>query len=70
MPIRIAESQIRDLVFTLQTLEGTLALMVGGIEHEVRAGEIIHLPAAVPHALRGGGRFKMLLTLLKKPATD
>jgi quercetin dioxygenase-like cupin family protein len=55
---------------TLQMLEGTLALTVGGTEHEVRAGEIIHLPAAVPHALRGGGRFKMLLTLLKKPATD
>lgn len=50
---------------TVQVLEGEVAITIGEDRHTVRAGEILHLPAAVPHALHGGVPFKMLLTLLK-----
>lgn len=53
---------------TVLVLEGDVRVTVGGEEHRLAAGEILHLPASVPHALEGGRAFKMLLTLLKKPA--
>lgn len=48
-------------------LEGAVRVTVGEEEHEVGTGEILHLPASVPHTLHGGRPFKMLLILLKKP---
>jgi quercetin dioxygenase-like cupin family protein len=51
---------------TVLVLEGDVTVTIGGEEHRVEAGDILHLPAAVPHALQGGRPFKMLLTLLKK----
>jgi quercetin dioxygenase-like cupin family protein len=36
-------------------------------EHTVRAGEILHLPAGVPHALHAPEDFVMLLTMLRTP---
>lgn len=47
-------------------LEGSVAITVGDVEHVVSAGELLHLPATVPHALHGGAPFKMLLTILKQ----
>ena len=38
---------------------------VGGIPHRLKAGEIIIMPANVPHALHAVERFKMLLTMIK-----
>jgi quercetin dioxygenase-like cupin family protein len=49
-------------------LEGSLRMTVGDDEHELRAGEILHIPASAPHTLHGGAPFKMLLTLLKRGA--
>ena len=40
-------------------------LDVGGIPHRLKAGEIIIMPANVPHALHAVERFKMLLTMIK-----
>lgn len=51
---------------TVQLLEGRLRLTIGEEEHLLVAGDILHLPAAVPHALHEGGPFKMLLTLFKR----
>ena len=51
----------------VQILDGRVRIEVGGEEHEVGEGEILHLPASVPHALHGGEAFKMLLTLMRKP---
>ena len=51
----------------VQVLDGQVRVTVGDEDHEVETGEILHLPAGVPHALHGGAAFKMLLTLLKKP---
>lgn len=51
----------------VQVVDGRVRITVGDEEHEVAAGEMLHLPASVPHALHGDVGFKMLLTLLKKP---
>jgi len=49
----------------LLCLEGRVTVDIGGMEHSVESGEALHLPASVPHALKDGEPFKMLLTLLK-----
>lgn len=51
----------------VQVLEGTAEVRVGPDEHTVRAGEILHLPAEVPHALHAPEDFVMLLSMLRKP---
>ena len=53
---------------TVLIVEGEVRITVGDEDHRVAAGEILHLPASVPHALHGERPFKMLLTLFKKPA--
>lgn len=50
---------------TVLVLEGEVAISIADEKHRVGTGEILHLPAGVPHTLHGGGAFKMLLTLLK-----
>jgi quercetin dioxygenase-like cupin family protein len=55
---------------TVLVLEGSVRITIGAEgegrrEHRVEAGEILHLPGTVPHALHGEEPFKMLLTLLK-----
>ena len=51
----------------VQVLDGEVTILIDGAEHRVREGEMLHLPPSVPHELVGGGPFKMLLTLLKRP---
>ena len=54
----------------VHVLEGSVRIVCGGEEHQVHAGQSLHLPANVPHSLEGGSPFKMLLTLLKRsPST-
>lgn len=50
----------------VQLLEGTVRISVAGEHHDVEAGQILHLPAGIPHTLHGGKAFKMLLILMKK----
>ena len=47
-------------------LEGRASFTLQGRPLELEAGEMVHLPAEVPHAIHGGTPFKMLLTILKK----
>lgn len=49
----------------VQVLDGWAELVIG--EKVVRAyeGQIVRMPANVPHEIRPGGRFKMLLTMFK-----
>lgn len=54
----------------VQVLEGEVAILIDGVAHLVREGEMLHLPPSVPHELVGGSPFKMLLTLLKRPRDD
>lgn len=49
-------------------LDGEADIAIGGKANRVKPGEMIIMPAAVPHALRAVTRFKMLLVMIKKPA--
>jgi quercetin dioxygenase-like cupin family protein len=49
-------------------LDGEADISIGGKANRVRPGEMIIMPAAVPHALKAVTRFKMLLVMIKKPA--
>jgi len=49
----------------VQIIDGEAEIIIGGNSHNVKAGELIIMPANVPHALNAVGRFKMLLTMIK-----
>ncbi|HNQ24390.1 MAG TPA: cupin domain-containing protein [Phycisphaerae bacterium] len=49
----------------VQVVEGAGEFTVGGEPFQVGSGQILLMPAGVPHAVRGGGRFKMLLAMLR-----
>lgn len=45
-------------------LEGTGRFTVGGVEHVVRAGEALVMPANIKHAVYGEEDFKWILTVV------
>jgi quercetin dioxygenase-like cupin family protein len=49
----------------VQVLDGKAEIRIGGKQQTVRAGEMIVMPAHVPHALQAKERFKMLLVMIK-----
>lgn len=49
----------------VQVIEGTVRLTIGGQAVDAKAGEVVLMPANVPHAVRATSRLKMLLTMLK-----
>jgi quercetin dioxygenase-like cupin family protein len=49
-------------------LDGQGDITIGGAVHRIGPGEMIIMPAGVPHAVRAVTRFKMLLVMIKKPA--
>ena len=49
----------------VQVVDGEAELTIGGEAVPVRAGEIVLMPANVPHAVTARKRFKMLLTMLR-----
>jgi len=49
----------------VQILDGTATLMIGGNTVATRTGELVLMPASVPHAVQPAGRFKMLLTMFR-----
>jgi quercetin dioxygenase-like cupin family protein len=49
----------------VQVLDGGAEITVGGTPYELRAGEMILMPANVPHALKATERFKMTLTMIR-----
>ncbi len=49
-------------------LDGTARVTIGGEVIQVGAGQVVVMPADVPHALDADERFKMLLILFRKPA--
>ena len=46
-------------------LDGQAEITVGGETNTVTAGEMLIMPANVPHALHAAERFKMLLTMIR-----
>jgi len=49
----------------VQALDGEAQLTIGGKKVTARAGQVVLMPANVPHALKATQRFKMLLTMFK-----
>jgi len=49
----------------VQVLDGEGEFIVGGEAHSVRTGQVLLMPANVPHAVKATERFKMLLTMLR-----
>jgi len=49
----------------VQILAGETELKIGGKVVPARAGQLVVMPANVPHAVKAVRRFKMLLTMLR-----
>ena len=49
----------------VQVIDGQAEMMIGGKSFLVKVGQLIIMPAEVPHAVRAPQRFKMLLTMLR-----
>jgi len=46
-------------------VDGTAEITISGTAHQVKAGEMIVMPANQPHALQARERFKMLLVMIR-----
>ena len=49
----------------VQVLEGTVKITIGGKEMDVAHGEVVIMPANVPHALHAKTKFKMMLVMIR-----
>lgn len=49
----------------IQVVEGEGLIQIDGEDYSVKEGEMIIMPAEIPHAVIAEKRFKMLLTMLK-----
>ena len=49
----------------VQVVEGQADIRIAAETYRVRAGEVLLLPANVPHAVRAPERFKMVLTMIR-----
>jgi len=49
----------------VQVVDGSARLTIGGEDVKALAGEIIIMPANVPHAVAAEEKFKMLLTMIR-----
>lgn len=49
----------------LHVVEGQGHVTIGGEANTIAAGQMIKLPANIPHAVAASERFKMLLTMLR-----
>lgn len=46
-------------------VDGEMEIKIGGNPYNVKAGEILILPADIPHGLKATVKSKMLLTMIK-----
>ena len=49
----------------VQILDGEAELIIGGKTVPAKAGQLVVMPADVPHAVKATQRFKMLLTMFR-----
>jgi quercetin dioxygenase-like cupin family protein len=49
----------------VQVIEGKGHFVIGGEDHNLTEGQLIIMPANVPHAVRADQKFKMLLIMLR-----
>ena len=50
----------------VQVLDGRVRLVIDGKDVVASAGEIVVMPANIPHAVYADEKFKMLLTMIKE----
>ena len=51
----------------VQVLDGEAVVNIDGKEMTVSAGQVVVMPADIPHSVTAAKRFKMLLTVVKRP---
>lgn len=49
----------------IQILSGECAIHLAGKPHQLKAGDLLHMPPNLPHAVKATSQFSMLLTLTK-----
>jgi quercetin dioxygenase-like cupin family protein len=49
----------------IQVLSGECEFSLGGKPHALKAGDFLHIPPNLPHAVKATSQFAMLLTLFK-----
>ena len=54
---------LRDAM--VQVLDGEVSLAIGGKEVIAKAGQVVVMPANIPHSVNAVKAFKMLLTVVK-----
>ena len=50
---------------TVQIIEGEAELTIGGKSVIAQAGELVIMPATIPHSVKARKRFKMLLIMIR-----
>lgn len=50
----------------VQNVDGDGVVTIDGQEHTLRVGDIVIMPANIPHAVRAEKKFKMLLTMIRE----
>lgn len=51
---------------TVYILDGTATLLIDGRPIQANAGEMVIMPAGIPHDVRADQRFKMLLIMIRE----
>jgi quercetin dioxygenase-like cupin family protein len=54
----------------VQVLDGEAVVNIDGKEMTVSAGQVVVMPADIPHSVFAKKRFKMLLTVVKRPKSE
>ena len=49
----------------VSVLDGVAQITVSGVIHQVKTGQMLPMPANVPHSLKAQEPFKMMLTMVK-----
>jgi quercetin dioxygenase-like cupin family protein len=49
----------------VQGIDGSAEVTIGGVTHRVGEGQLLLLPANVPHAVSATTAFRMLLTMIR-----
>ena len=55
---------------TVQVLDGHADLVIGGETVTAGAGDLVIMPATIPHEVRARERFKMLLIMIREKASE
>ena len=50
----------------VQVLDGKVELIIGGQTVQACAGDVVLMPAQIPHAVKAVERFKMVLTMFRE----